>query len=118
MGDTRPFHSNVRFHVVQTTGLVDEKLDIVLRGLAPHQLVTLRAYMLDNVGYQWESHAVFRASEDGSVNLETQCPLEGTYEVPDSMGLFWSMNRQPSAGTKPTPLAPMKSLLTAEADGQ
>jgi dienelactone hydrolase len=77
--------------VMPTTGRIDERVHIRLTGLQPHQQVTLHSQQSDESGKQWQAHAQFQADTTGIVDLDTQKPLTGTYDSPDSMGLFWSM---------------------------
>jgi hypothetical protein len=108
----------VSIHVVQTTGLVDEQLEITVHGLCPFQAACLRAVMRDNGGREWASHGLFQADEDGRIDLSSQVPIEGSYSVADSMGLFWSTHLQASEVTPATPLAPLKTKLTVEVNEQ
>jgi dienelactone hydrolase len=39
-----------------------------------------------------ESYAIYVTDEKGSIDLEKQKPVSGTYDDTDPMGLFWSMN--------------------------
>jgi hypothetical protein len=105
-------------HVVQTTGLVDEQLELTVHGLCPFQAACLRAVMRDNGGREWASHGLFQADEDGRIDLSSRVPIEGSYSVADSMGLFWSMHLQASEVTPATPLAPLKTKLTVEVNEQ
>jgi dienelactone hydrolase len=81
--------------------LVDEKVDIKISGLKPNQSVMLKATMEENQpstwqagnnkGRVWQSSAEFTADENGTVDLNNQAPVQGTYQGIDPMGLFWSM---------------------------
>lgn len=42
-------------------------------------------------GIASESRAVFELEADGVVDLDTQKPIDGTYNTADSMGLIWSL---------------------------
>jgi dienelactone hydrolase len=105
---------SANFKVEQKIGLIDENIEISLVGVGSKQLVKVIASMRDNLGGEWESYAVFRSNEEGQVNLGTQCPIEGTYSSVDKMGLFWSMVRKSVPPTQRTPLAPIKTILTAK----
>jgi acetyl esterase/lipase len=85
---------SVQILIEPKTSLVDEKIEIKLIGLAPNQLVTLRAKMTEMPGAIFEavSHATFLTDLNGEVQLSRQAPISGTYSGIDSMGLFWSMN--------------------------
>lgn len=71
--------------------LADQKLSIRLGGLKPNEIVSLTADSKDNLGRPWQSYATFKANAQGLVDLDTDKPLAGTYNLADSMGLFWSM---------------------------
>lgn len=73
------------------TALVDEPIEIEIRGLHPFQEIQLIAEVTDEAGELWGSNAKFQANQEGNVSLGLQAPFEGTYEDIDSMGLFWSM---------------------------
>jgi dienelactone hydrolase len=45
----------------------------------------------DQAGRQWQAHGSFTADARGEVDLDRAAPTGGTYEGPDGMGLFWSM---------------------------
>jgi acetyl esterase/lipase len=84
----------VKLLIEPKTALVDEKVEIKLIGLAPNQLVTLRAKMkeMPSAIYEAESHATFLTDSNGEIQLDKQAPISGTYNGIDSMGLFWSMD--------------------------
>jgi len=75
-------------------GLVDESIRIKLSGFKPNELVTLRAKMdhLYDIEVTAESYATYLSDDEGSIDLEKQKPVSGTYDDIDPMGLFWSMN--------------------------
>jgi dienelactone hydrolase len=77
--------------VTPPAGLVDEPLRIVVRGLPAGIAVTIRAYLQDARGVPWNSHAVFIADGDGTVDLTTHAPVSGTYSGVDGEGLIASM---------------------------
>lgn len=82
-----------RIHVHPTSTLVDEQVHIELTGFEPNSQATVRAVTDNILGLSCEvdSHAVFLTDNTGSVNLASACPISGTYQVADGMGLFWSM---------------------------
>lgn len=101
-----------KFHISQTSTLIDTKLEIRITNLLPDEVVMLKAEMRDNLGVDWVSFAKFTSDSEGKINLATAQPLLGTYDVPDITGLFWSMspisNAQPE---KRTPLKPLETKL-------
>ena len=77
-------HANVSpqvspsFVVTPRTSLIDETVAIRLHGLEPHQMVRLEATVVEN-RLKFESHAVYRASTTGVIDLETDASLAGSY---------------------------------------
>ncbi len=71
--------------------LADAPVQIRLVDFPPLQLLTLRAKMRDPAGGVWASYTIFQTDPQGSVDVATQAPLSGTYDLADPMGLFWSM---------------------------
>jgi hypothetical protein len=76
--------------------------------------------MPNYLGCMWTSHAAFVADAHGRVNVGMQRPIAGTYELLDSMGLFWSM--APATGAEPrgyasASVAPLHVQFTAEVNG-
>ncbi len=100
--------------------LIDEKVNVFLRNFTPHQRVTLRASVTDDLGKLWASHAVVQTNAEGTLDLSKQAPSAGTYDTIDPMGLFWSMTPAKEAdrgswfvqGAKP-----LTVRFTAEVDG-
>jgi dienelactone hydrolase len=75
------------FEIEPRTPLLDQSVSIRLVGLPPGAIVTLRARLEP----RWESRAVFAADSVGTIDLDRDAPLEGTYEGIDPVGLLWSM---------------------------
>lgn len=74
------------------TSLIDQPIKIKISNLSPGEHVTLETSCQD--GYTkllFTAAATFEADKDGTVNLETQAPISGSYNGIDPMGLFWSM---------------------------
>jgi hypothetical protein len=82
-------------HVDLPVALVDTPLRITVSGLTAKQQVRVSATSRASTDRALISHAVFRADDEGGIDLSTAKPLEGTYSNPDPMGLFWSMSQQP-----------------------
>jgi pimeloyl-ACP methyl ester carboxylesterase len=76
-------------------GLCDERIRIKISDLPPSADVTMGASLVfpwaKNVRY--ESSAVFRADANGDLDLSTQKPVSGSYDIEDSMGLIQSLRR-------------------------
>ena len=76
-----------------TSALFDEIVSINLSGFPPGDHVTVRANMRISAGSKYESWATFVVNDNGEVDLGMQKPIDGTYDVNDVMGLFWSMEK-------------------------
>ena len=79
--------------------LLDEPTSIRLTGFPPDHEVTIRARTsgaaypsFTDTGQVRESDATFMTGSDGSVDLASQAPLRGSYDIANAMGLFWSMH--------------------------
>ncbi|MBD2017054.1 acyl-CoA thioesterase/BAAT N-terminal domain-containing protein [Microcoleus sp. FACHB-53] len=103
------------------TALIDESVSIRLLGFQPNKSVTLRATMPDDLGRVWSAYATFKPDDEGNVDLSSMPPDSGSYSGIDSMGLFWSMTLEDTAGALPmfikTGVAPTTVSLIAEVDG-
>jgi dienelactone hydrolase len=75
--------------VTPASELSDRARSIVIRGLAPHALITVTARSERPDG-TWSAGARFRASSAGVVDLTASAPLSGSYRGVSAMGLFWS----------------------------
>lgn len=70
--------------------LVDRDIEIEATGLQPGQLYEIHARTEDKLGRAWSSWARFEAGKNGGIDFSAK-PLAGTYSVPQSQGLWWSM---------------------------
>jgi dienelactone hydrolase len=101
--------------------LVDESIPIVVSGLEPKALVTVRARSGANDN-PWMSSAAFMTDAAGRVDLTRMSPDAGSYKEVDPMGLFWSASRVSADEADPsddgrTLLAAESWTLTAETGG-
>lgn len=71
--------------------LMDQRLSIVIAGLPPKRLITIKGQAQAQDQLWWRSEAVFRSGSKGTIDLDAQAPVSGTYRGADSMGLIWSM---------------------------
>lgn len=71
--------------------LRDELVKISVSNLSPYEHITLEASCKDRRGNVWVSRAIFEADDNGTIDVATEAPLEGSYNSIDPMGLFWSM---------------------------
>ena len=87
---------NVGIEISPNRAMYDRRIEAVIRGLSPNQVVTVRL-SFSWVGRKWSSWAKFIADDTGHVDLSTMAPIDGDYDVPDAMGLFWSARMDPSS---------------------
>src|SRR4030088_1233771 len=66
---------------------LDAPLKNAVRGLSPHQRITVRARTTDAQGYVWTSSAVLYSDAGGKVDLGTAAPISCSYHGADAMGL-------------------------------
>ncbi|CAO2586870.1 Acyl-coenzyme A thioesterase 3, partial [Lemmus lemmus] len=71
--------------------LGDQPVHITVRGLAPEQLVTLRAALRDERGAVFRAHARYRADHHGELDLARAPALGGSFAGLEPMGLLWAM---------------------------
>ncbi len=78
-------------HIVVSRGLVmvDEPVDVRLRGFIPGQQVQLVLTLVTGSN-EWTSQALFAADDGGRVDLAADAPIAGDYTGVDPMGLIWS----------------------------
>jgi dienelactone hydrolase len=84
--------NSVVIELPQNDVLVDGSFPIVVSGVRPNGVITLRARSgaRDN---PWTSSAAFTADAAGRVDLARMAPDAGSYNELDPMGLFWSASR-------------------------
>lgn len=84
--------SQVRLRLLPSARcLFDEPLQVKVAGLRSHQVVQLKARATDEKGTDFSSWAVYRADQNGEVDLCTDPSLSGTYTGVHPMGLLWSL---------------------------
>jgi dienelactone hydrolase len=69
-------------------GLLNDVVAIRISGLAPGSQVTVLADTV--LAGTWRARATFVVDRTGTINLDRQAPIEGTYQGVDTMGLFTS----------------------------
>ncbi|NXN95065.1 BAAT acyltransferase, partial [Rhinopomastus cyanomelas] len=79
----------VELTVTPQSSLADRPVHLLVRGLSPSQLITLRASLTDEQGERFQSRAFFRASGAGEVDPDHHPALGGNYTGVCPMGLFW-----------------------------
>jgi dienelactone hydrolase len=106
------------FDIPRDTFLIDEPIPIVIVGLPPGQMVTVKLRSDDQPA--WSSSATFIAGADGAIDLRRMPPSSGSYRGVDAMGLFWSAHRDSAehgAAANARNPPPRKWQLTAEVGG-
>ncbi|MFD7157897.1 acyl-CoA thioesterase/BAAT N-terminal domain-containing protein [Kribbella sp. NPDC059898] len=78
--------------VDQAATLADQAVHLKVTGLPAGKPVQVGAEAVDRDGRKWHSEATFTADARGTVDLDSAKPSSGSYQDPDGMGLFWSMN--------------------------
>lgn len=121
MVDPQNTESKQRIEISPSTSMADERVQICLHNFNPKATVTIRAETRDDSNYHWESHVTIQVDEKGYADLSACKPHSGTYNEPDSMGLFWSMKPDPktekSSLFSKTGVNPTRVTLTAEQNG-
>lgn len=79
----------VEVTVTPQSSLADRAVQVVVRGLSPSQLVTLRAWLTDEHGERFQARAFYRADEAGEVDAARHAALGGNFAGVWPMGLFW-----------------------------
>ncbi|XP_064148789.1 acyl-coenzyme A thioesterase 1 isoform X1 [Loxodonta africana] len=69
----------------------DEPANIVVRGLAPVQKVTLRSSLRDEKGTLFQAHARYCADRGGELDLTRAPALGGSFAGLEPMGLIWAL---------------------------
>ena len=83
-------HSQAQIKSSKSIYLTTEYLSLWTSGLVPNQEYQLTATFLDQNRVQWSSNASFVTDPAGNIDFNST-PIQGTYNVGDSQGLFWSM---------------------------
>jgi dienelactone hydrolase len=110
-----------RLQVDPMQGMIDEEVNIRVLGCSRGQLVTLGMSWRATPYGVFRASATFAADELGAIDVRTQRPLSGTYDISDAMGLFWSMEWSEQPLSAPVadydPLDPAYMQLHAAIDG-
>ncbi|NXX39336.1 ACNT1 acyltransferase, partial [Tricholaema leucomelas] len=81
----------VEVTVTPRCSLADRPVRVRVRGLSPRQAVTLRAWLTDEQGEEFQARAFFRANQMGEVDPGCDPALGGSYSGVWPMGLFCSL---------------------------
>jgi dienelactone hydrolase len=109
----------IRIDVAPTTSAADQPVQIMVSGLTPDTVASLRLRSTDSKGVAWSSSAAFRASPAGSIDPAHSAALSGSYTGVSPMGLFWSMrpDRRAAEGAyfwRARPLSFQLSVVTGD----
>lgn len=80
----------VQLHITPRDALIDVPRAISVEGVLPNTEVTLRTRTLRAKQVIWQSEAVFLANATGSIDLQQDAPLRGSYQGVEAMGLIFS----------------------------
>ncbi|XP_019898471.1 acyl-coenzyme A thioesterase 1-like isoform X1 [Esox lucius] len=85
--------------VKPTRGLVDEKIQIIVRNVPPRFPVTLHSLFHSEDKDYWEAFGHYTSDNRGTVTVSEHASVGGTYEGTEPMGLLWSMHPAPGSRT-------------------
>ncbi|XP_045195301.1 bile acid-CoA:amino acid N-acyltransferase-like isoform X2 [Mercenaria mercenaria] len=86
---TPPGHGS-SITVTPSVGMVDEPVNIHIRGLDAKQTVTVVADVVEN-GMRFESRCVYQADRNGEIDNFSSISVDGSFKGIEPMGLFWSL---------------------------
>lgn len=109
-------------HATPADALIDVPRRIAADGLAPGEEVLLSSRTVRGPGIAWTAQVRLRADAQGTVDLERDAPLQGSYEGVAPMGLVWSQAPERAGAPREVfaaePAAPLTTQLTLQrADG-
>ncbi|XP_071788266.1 acyl-coenzyme A amino acid N-acyltransferase 1-like [Asterias amurensis] len=84
--------------VTPSTSMIDQQVAIKATGMKANSHVTIRSVAekkTDEIIERFESHAHYKAGDNGEVSVPDQAALGGLYTGIEPMGLFWSMVPSP-----------------------
>lgn len=84
----------VQINVTPSSALVDDFINIFIKGLDPWKSVTLAAVLVEDENV-FVSHAFYVSHGDGTLDLNTSASHGGSYNGIEPMGLFWGMKPAP-----------------------
>ncbi len=86
-----PAGGAIRVDVAPVRSVADQPVSIMVSGLVPGTVASLRLRSTDANDVPWSSAAAFRVSPAGSIDPAQTAALSGSYTGVSPMGLFWSM---------------------------
>ena len=110
-------------HATPAEALIDVPRRIAADGLLPGEEVLLSSRTLRGPGIWWTAQVRLRADAQGTVDLQRDAPLAGSYEGVAPMGLVWSQAPERAGAPREVfaaePAAPLHTALRLQrADGQ
>ncbi|XP_033634166.1 acyl-coenzyme A amino acid N-acyltransferase 1-like [Asterias rubens] len=84
--------------VTPSTSMIDQQVAIKATGMKANSHVTIRSVAekkTDEIIERFESHAHYKAGDNGEVSVPDQAASGGLYTGTEPMGLFWSMVPSP-----------------------
>ncbi len=83
---------DAHLHIAPLDGLIDEPLTAHVHGFRPNQPITVQsvAEFPDPAG-SWSATAIYQADDTGAINLDTQVPVSGDFDVADANALIWAL---------------------------
>ncbi|AJG19576.1 acyl-CoA thioester hydrolase/BAAT C-terminal domain-containing protein [Cupriavidus basilensis] len=79
-----------QLHITPADDLIDVARRISVSGLRPGETIAIATRTLRGPELAWASEATFAANAAGTVDLERDAPLSGSYTGVSPMGLLWS----------------------------
>lgn len=84
--------SQVRLKILPSVRcLFSKSVQVKVEGLAPHRPVELRSRHIDDRGVTFKASALYKADENGQVDVCRAPSLGGSYTGREPMGLFWAL---------------------------
>lgn len=84
--------SQIRLKILPSVRCFFDKLvHVKVEGLAPHKPVELRSSLVDDRGVVFKARALYKADDNGLVDVSRAPSLGGSYTGVEPMGLFWSL---------------------------
>ena len=110
----------MRLSITPEDALIDVPRRIAVDGLAPGEQVEIASCTLRGAGVAWRAAARFVADAAGTVDLQRDAPVAGSYQGVSAMGLVWSQVPD-TAGAREQfgaePAAALRTDIHARRDG-
>lgn len=110
----QPALRSATLRITPDDALIDVPRRIALEQLAPGEEVTLESRTVRGPNVVWRASATFRAAADGTVDLQRDAPLAGSYSGVSAMGLVWSQAPEPAGAPREVFAAEPAAALTTD----